>query len=79
MNYEEAENWQLVNSKMKHEGLHYCFIHYSSFEEIEDEEFHKLRKLYIDVSKKLEEYINKKHTESIWEVDYDDEEDDYDR
>ncbi len=46
-------------SSMENEGFDYCFMSYSDFEEIEDEEFHKLRKNYCDSQKKLEEYINK--------------------
>jgi hypothetical protein len=41
MTYEEAENWNAVYYRMKQEGFHYCFKHYSSFKEIEDEKFHK--------------------------------------
>jgi len=76
MTYEEAENWNAVYYRMNQEGFHYCFKHYSSFKEIKDEKFHELREKYLEVAKELEEYINKKHTESIWEVDYDDEDED---
>ena len=44
MTEEEYENWQMVRYRMDDEGLEYCFKHYSTFEEIEDEKFHKLRK-----------------------------------
>ena len=73
---EDLDNFNAVKYRMREEGIGYCFDGYSDWDEIEDEEFHKLRKLYIDVSKKLEEYVNKKYTESIWEVDYDDEDED---
>jgi hypothetical protein len=43
MTEEEFENWQMVQYRMDNEGIDYCFEHYSSFEEIKDEEFHKLR------------------------------------
>ena len=33
------------------EGFDYCFKHYSSFEDVKDENFHKLRKKYIKVYK----------------------------
>ncbi len=56
----EQEDWVYVKSKMRDEGFHYCFMHYSSFPEIQDEKFHKLRKKYLKASLKLEKHINKK-------------------
>lgn len=64
MTYEEQENWKYLYSKMRDEGFHYCFESYSDFEEIEDEEFHKLRRKYLSSAKELENYINKKYKES---------------
>ena len=55
MKIEEA---QYVRSKTRDEGFHYCFKHYSNFEEVEDDEFHKLRKYYLQYAKLLEDYIN---------------------
>jgi hypothetical protein len=52
---------------MKHEGFYYCFKHYSRFEEIKDEEFHRLRMNYLQSANELEEYISNKNNE---EVDY---------
>jgi len=72
----EAENWTYLHSKMENEGFHYCFKHYSSFEEIEDEEFHKLRKQYLETAELLEKYVKYKYYEANWEVEYDDEDDD---
>ncbi len=46
-----------VHRCMDIEGFHYCFCSYSWFEEIEDEEFHKLRKAYVDAAFQLREYI----------------------
>jgi hypothetical protein len=60
---ELLEQLKYIKSKIYSEGFHYCFIHYSDFKEVEDEEFHKLRKMYVSLSQKLEEYINKKITE----------------
>lgn len=40
---EELEDWYDVEYRMDNEGLEYCFKHYSHFDEIQDEEFHKLR------------------------------------
>jgi thymidylate kinase len=39
------------------EGFHYCFKQYSSFEEVEDEQFHKLRKQYLEAADMLEKYV----------------------
>jgi hypothetical protein len=39
------------------EGYNYSFAEYSDFEEIKDEEFHKLRKDYVKAQEKLENYL----------------------
>ena len=75
MKAEEAENWNNVYYRMDAEGFHYCFKHYSSFEEIEDEKFHELREKYLEVAKELEQYITNKNNEANWELEYDDDED----
>jgi hypothetical protein len=69
MTEEEFENWQAVSYRMDNEGIDYCFEHYSSFEEIKDEEFHKLRLEFLESMKKIREYVNDK-IES-YEEDYD--------
>ena len=58
--YEQLENFQMVRYRMDAEGFHYCFKHYSSFEEVEDEKFHSLRESYIKISEELEEYVKSK-------------------
>jgi hypothetical protein len=58
--YEQIENFNYLKVKMRDEGFHYCFKHYSSFKEIKDEEFHELRKQYIEISNKLEKYVDEK-------------------
>jgi hypothetical protein len=58
--WEVLEDYQMVQYRMEAEGFHYCFNNYSSFEEIEDEEFHKLRLKYLKSAKKLKKYINNK-------------------
>ena len=75
MKAEEAENWNDVYYRMKQEGFHYCFKHYSSFKEIKDEKFHELREKYLEVAKELELYITNKNNEANWELEYDDDED----
>ena len=65
MTSEEKEEWEYVYYKMIDEGFHYCFKHYSSFEDIKDEEFHRLRINYLQSANDLEEYIKNKYTEYV--------------
>jgi hypothetical protein len=58
--YEQLDNFQYVRAKMRDEGFDYCFRHYSSFEEVEDEKFHSLRESYIKIAEELEEYVESK-------------------
>ena len=60
MTEEELENWQMVQYRMDNEGIDYCFEHYSSFEEIKDEEFHKLRLKLLEDMKKIRQYVTNK-------------------
>ena len=60
MNDDELENMEMVHYRMDAEGFHYCFKHYSDFNEINDEKFHELRLKYLDVANELEKYINEK-------------------
>ena len=69
MTEEEFENWQAVSYRMDNEGIDYCFEHYSSFEEIKDEEFHKLRLEFLESMKKIREYVKDKI--GNYEEDYD--------
>ena len=71
MTEEEFENWQSVDYRIRNEGIDYCFEHYSRFEEIKVEEFHKLRLEFLESMKKIREYVKSK-IES-YEEDYDDE------
>lgn len=57
---EQLEAMQMVKYRMEAEGFHYCFESYSSFEDVEDEEFHALRKAYLESAKKLEAHVNKR-------------------
>jgi hypothetical protein len=68
MTEEEFENWQMVQYRMDNEGIDYCFEHYSSFEEIKDEEFHKLRLEFLSSMFKIREYV-KNTIESYEEED----------
>ena len=63
------EDWEQVQYRMEEEGFDYCWRCYSNFKEIEDEEFHKLRKLYIEISEKLEKYVENKVEEVKEQLD----------
>jgi hypothetical protein len=69
MTEEELENWESVKSRMKQEGIEYCFKHYSTFEEIEDEEFHKLRLELLNTMEKIHDYVNYKIESYDEEID----------
>ena len=43
---------------MRAEGMHYCFEHYSSFEEIMDPKFHELREAYLKAASELTSYVD---------------------
>ncbi len=58
--HDELEKFEMVRYRMEAEGFHYCFKHYSSFKEVEDEKFHELRKKYLEISNELEEYVHSK-------------------
>lgn len=64
--YEELEKWEFVQNKMIQEGFHYCFEHYSNFDEIKDDKFHELRLKYLESSKELRNYINTKTEELMY-------------
>jgi len=63
MNKEEKENWRYIQYRMDEEGFNYCFDGYGNWEEIKDDEFHKLRLNYLESAKLLRDYINKKNEE----------------
>jgi hypothetical protein len=50
-----------IRSTISNEGFSYTFHGYSDFPDVKDEEFHKLRKEYIEASKKLAKYLNIEH------------------
>ncbi len=57
---DNLENFKAVQYRMGDEGMDYCFEHYSSFDEIEDEEFHKLRNEFLESVKKIRSYVENK-------------------
>jgi hypothetical protein len=58
--HDELEQIEMVRYRMENEGFHYCFKHYSSFKEVQDEKFHELRRKYLEISQELEEYVHSK-------------------
>jgi hypothetical protein len=54
-----SEDANYVLSKIENEGFDYCFIDYSDFKEIDDEEFHRLREAYVKAHTELEAYLIK--------------------
>lgn len=66
---DDLDNFRSVQYRMRNEGIDYCFEKYSSFEEIEDEEFHKLRNEFLDSMKKIRSYVDDKIEELKSDVD----------
>ena len=62
-------NFRAVQYRMDNEGIDYCFEKYSSFEEIEDEEFHKLRLEFLDSMKEIRSYVENKVEDLSSQVD----------
>ena len=60
---DELDKWESVRYRMNDEGMEYCFRSYSSFDEIEDEDFHFKREKLIAMMVEMEEYIEQKITE----------------
>ena len=57
---EELEKYQKVVYRIESEGVGYAFKHYSTFDEIEDKEFHKLRKYLIQYIDLMDFYLKKR-------------------
>jgi hypothetical protein len=76
MTHEELENWEAVRYRMDAEGIRYCFESYSCWDEIKDEEFHRLRLGFLQSMEDLRNYIDKKVDEGRnqeWEGELEDE------
>jgi hypothetical protein len=63
MGENKKEVWGDVQYRIEAEGFHYCFEWSSSWEEIKDENFHKLRRNYLEAAKALEDYVSEKAAE----------------
>ena len=70
MTEEEFENFVAVEYRMDKEGMDYCFEHYSSFKEIKDEEFHRLRNNFLTSMKEIRNYVETKIKEGREEYGY---------
>jgi hypothetical protein len=57
---DDLELWESVQYRMDEEGFDYCFESYSHWDEIKDEEFHRLRLGFLQSMEDLRNYINKK-------------------
>lgn len=66
---DNLDNFRAVQYRMGNEGMDYCFEHYSSFDEIEDEEFHKLRNEFLESMKKIRSYVENKIETLSEEID----------
>jgi hypothetical protein len=60
MTEEEFENFVMVEYRMDNEGIDYCFESYSRFDEIKDEEFHRLRNNFLTSMKEIRNYVENK-------------------
>lgn len=54
------EDWESVKYRIRNEGIDYCFESYSNWDEIKDEEFHRLRLGFLQYMKEIREYVDKK-------------------
>lgn len=55
MKRKDREN---IQATVENEGFDYAFVHYSHFEEVKDEEFHRLRVQYVEAQQALADYIS---------------------
>ena len=70
---DDLELWESVRYRMDEEGFDYCFESYSHWDEIKDEEFHRLRLEFLRTMSELRNYIEKKveeGQEKEWDGEY---------
>ena len=60
LNSMKIKDRKYVVQTIEQEGFEYVFMNYSNFEDIEDEEFHKLINEYKNSAKNLANYIGYK-------------------
>jgi hypothetical protein len=51
-----GKEFELVNDVVECEGFDYGFVNYTSFDEIKDKEFHRLRKKFLKARENLTNY-----------------------
>lgn len=56
----DLELWESCKYRIREEGIDYCFESYSNWEEIEDEEFHNLRKKFLRAMNDIIGYVDDK-------------------
>ena len=49
---------KIVRECIEMEGFDYCFIDYTDFSDIKDEEFHRLRLAYVKANIDLKKYLH---------------------
>lgn len=54
----KAKDLDYVRETIENESFDYAFEGYSEFKEVEDEQFHKLRRAFLLARKELAEYLN---------------------
>jgi len=52
-----GKEFKLVLDCIECEGFNYTFTGYSDFKDIKDEEFHRLRRRYLEAEEELAEYV----------------------
>jgi hypothetical protein len=57
---EQLENWKNLKYRMNNEGMSYCFEHYSSWSEIDNEEFHQLKEKYLETRRRIKLLVDNK-------------------
>lgn len=64
MNISDDDKYLLgcCSYRIVEEGMLYCFDGYSSWSEIKDEEFHRLRKNFLESAKALKKYVDENGT-----------------
>ncbi len=46
-----------IQQDIEQEGFDYAFVHYSGYEDIKDDPFHRLREAYLAARKALSDYV----------------------
>jgi DNA-directed RNA polymerase subunit F len=57
---DERDKWVMVQYRMEDEGMEYCFRHYSSFSEIQDEEFQTLKNQLLELMGRMDQMVTNK-------------------